>query len=178
MKMNRLQIGCIAVVCAFLFLGNVQAVTVVLNGANGSNLLTNSPTLGLGTIISGVQGQFGGQAERDAYMVNNLITLGLGGTTNAFGDGSEYHRSMMPPASLPMADITGAVLNAGLATGSNAFGAIVSLTLPAMFQYLVVVYDGPNGGAIVYDVSSLAAGTVIQMATVCPTCRSCRFAVP
>ena len=103
MKMNRLQIGCIAAVCAFLLLGNVQAVTVVLNGANGSNLMTNSPTLALGTIINGVQGQFGGQAERDAYMVNNLMSLGLGGTSSAFGDGSEYHRSMLAPASPPMA---------------------------------------------------------------------------
>ena len=55
-------------------------------------------------------------------------------------------------------------MNAGLATGTNAFGAIVSLTLPAAFQYLVVAYDGPNGGVIVYDISSLAAGTVIEMA--------------
>jgi hypothetical protein len=47
--------------------------------------------------------------------------------------------------------------------GTNSFGAVVSLTLASTFQYLVVAYDGENGGVMVYNISSLVAGTVIQL---------------
>ena len=160
MKANRLQIGCIAAaVCTFVFLGNVQAVTVTLNGGTGYDLNNNG--LSVGTIINGVQA--GGQAARDVLMTNNLLSLANG----AFDiiDTEEYHRSMNFGA-LPAAAATGAVMatGAGLNFGTNGFGAIASLTLGAVFQYLVVAYDGPNGGVIVYNISGLAVGTVIEMA--------------
>jgi hypothetical protein len=163
MKMNRLQIGCIAAVCAFFFLGNVQAVTMQLQGADGSNLMTNGGTMSLGTVINNIGGQFGGQAERDALMVNNLRTMALDQVLSTFPDGQEYHRSTNAYVSpvLGIATTVGAVIASG--GGLNVSMGIVTLTLPATFQYLVVAYDGPNGGVIVYEISSLAAGTVIEM---------------
>ena len=48
--------------------------------------------------------------------------------------------------------------------GLTQSGNVVSLTLATTFQYLVVAYDGPNGGVIVYNIASLVAGTVIELA--------------
>jgi hypothetical protein len=159
MKINRFQIGCIAAVATFLFLGNIQAVTITLNGGTGYDL--NSSSYSVGTIINGIQ--MGGQANRDVLMTNNLLTVAPG----TFGviDSEEYHRSNNFGA-LPAAVAAGAVVasGGGLNFGTNGFGAIASLTLAATYQYLVVAYDGPNGGVIVYNISSLAVGTVIEMA--------------
>jgi hypothetical protein len=151
--------------CALFLLGNAQAVSVGFNGANGSDLLTNSASataMSVGTIINNIGGQFGGQDVRDAYMVNNLRTLALGAYSSGFPDGQEYHRTATNFGVLPAATIVGAVNASG--GGLSASGGIVSLTLGTTFQYLVVAYDGPNGGVIVYNISSLAAGTVIELA--------------
>ena len=159
MKIKAFQLLGIAAVTTFLFLGNVQAVTITLNGGTGYDL--NSSAYSVGTIINGIQA--GGQANRDVLMTNNLLTVAPG----AYGviGGEEYHRSSNFGA-LPAAVAAGAVVasGGGLNFGTNGFGAIASLTLAATYQYLVVAYDGPNGGVIVYNISSLSVGTVIEMA--------------
>ncbi len=97
-------------------------------------------------------------------MTNYLLSIANGG----FGiiGGEEYQRSSNFANPLPAATAAGAIATSsgGLAFGTNAMGAIVSLTLPGTFQYLLVAYDGPNGGAIVYNIADLAAGTVIELA--------------
>jgi hypothetical protein len=87
--------------------------------------------------------------------------MGIGGGTYE----DQYHRNGNDPVG-PVAVATGAVAAslADLMFGTNANGAIVTLTLAATYQYLVVAYDGPNGGVIVYNIASLAVGTVIELA--------------
>jgi hypothetical protein len=166
MKSNRFQIGCLAAaISTLLAVAAAQAVTISVNGANGSNLLTNGGALSVGTVINGVQGG-GGQINRDVTMVNNLLSIGLNTYAfDIFGDGQEYHRGNVGPAILPAASAVGAIAasGGGVSFGTNASGACVSVTLTTTFQYLVAAYDGPNGGVMVYNVSSLAAGTVIQI---------------
>jgi hypothetical protein len=111
---------------------------------NGSG---NSSQYLLGTVIPGTQGG-GGQAERDATMTNALLALGLGDQVNNSGI---YSRSFNNFGSLPAATDTGAVLSGDIAEGVTP----VTVNLGTGFQYLVVAYDGPNGGVAVYNVGGL-----------------------
>jgi hypothetical protein len=108
---------------------------------------TNSPYL-VGTVVPGVQGQYGGQADRDAYMTNNLLAM----ATPSQGlnvDGSFYSRTNMPPG--PAATATGAVTATGFVDGNSA----ITVNLGTGFQYLVVAYDGPQGSVAVFNVGGL-----------------------
>ena len=100
----------------------------------------------VGTVIPGVQS--GGQAQRDANMTNALLALGLGGQVNNSGI---YSRSFNNFGQLPAATATGAVLGGPIADGTTP----VTVSLGTGFQYLVVAYDGPNGGVAVYNVGGL-----------------------
>lgn len=112
----------------------------------------NSSQYLVGTVIPGLQGN-GGQAARDALMTNNLLAMGLGAQQGTFGDSSNplYSRSFNNFGSLPAATATGAVLGTGIVDGTTP----VTVSLGSGFQYLVVAYDGPNGGAAVFNVSGL-----------------------
>ncbi|MEO5721101.1 MAG: VPDSG-CTERM sorting domain-containing protein [Chthoniobacterales bacterium] len=164
MKVHKIL--ALATVTAFILsCSTASADTISLNG--GSNYLLNTHSLSVGMIINGVQGQFGGQADRDVYMANHLLSVAIGGTSIIPEMGGEqYTRSTNNFGALPPAIATGAVFasGSGLDFGTNSFGNTVSLTLAMAFQYLVVAYDGPNGGVMVYDISGMHAGDVIQMA--------------
>ena len=112
------------------------------NGANSSSQYL------LGTALPGLQGN-GGQANRDAIMTNALLAMAVG----AQGSGSPlYSRSFNNFGSLPAANTTGNVLNgATIPEGTTP----VTVSLGTGFQYLVVAYDGPNGGVAVYNVAGL-----------------------
>jgi hypothetical protein len=161
MKLKSLGIALLSLA----MLTTVSAITVAFNGPNGGDLLLNTST-SVGTIINGVQGQYGGQVERDVYMVNNLITVPPGTFVVNPNDKQEYHRTTNGNLMTTFATATNAIAasGAGLAMGMNANGAIISVVLPAGYTYLVAAYDGPNGGVIVYDIRSFAAGTVIELA--------------
>jgi hypothetical protein len=107
----------------------------------------NSSQYLLGTVIPGTQGG-GGQAQRDAAMTNALLALGLGGQVNNSG---LYSRSFNNFGSLPAATATGALLGTNIAEGTTP----VTVNLGTGFQYLVAVYDGPNGGVAVFNVAGL-----------------------
>jgi protein with PEP-CTERM/exosortase system signal len=107
----------------------------------------NSSQYLLGTVIPGTQGG-GGQAQRDATMTNALLALGLGGQVNNSG---LYSRSFNNFGSLPAATATGALLGTNIAEGTTP----VTVNLGTGFQYLVAVYDGPNGGVAVFNVAGL-----------------------
>jgi VPDSG-CTERM motif len=113
---------------------------------------TNSPYL-VGTVVPGVQGQFGGQAERDAYMTNNLLAMAAPSQGFNLQDGSFYSRTNMPPG--PAATVTGAVTATGFVDGNTA----IDVNLGTGFQYLVVAYDGPQGSVAVFNVGGLT-GTI------------------
>ena len=101
----------------------------------------------MGTVIPGLQGN-GGQAARDALMTNNLLAMGLGAQAGA---SPKYSRSFNNFGPLPAATATGAVLGGPIAEGTTP----VTVSLGTGFQYLVVAYDGPNGGVAVYNVGGL-----------------------
>jgi VPDSG-CTERM motif len=107
----------------------------------------NSSQYLVGTVIPGTQGG-GGQAQRDAAMTNALLALGLGGQVNNSG---LYSRSFNNFGSLPAATATGALLGTNIAEGTTP----VTVNLGTGFQYLVAVYDGPNGGVAVFNVAGL-----------------------
>jgi VPDSG-CTERM motif len=113
----------------------------------------------VGQVVNGIQA--GGQVDRDVTMVNNLIPLALGGSTT-IGDDT-YTRSMNAFGSLPTAVAGGAVFGITPDGFSGFSGDSVNLTLSGSFTYLVVAYDGPNGGAAIYNISGLAAGTVLTL---------------
>jgi VPDSG-CTERM motif len=104
----------------------------------------------VGTVIPGTQS--GGQAQRDADMTNALLAMGLGGQTS----GSPlYSRSFNNFGSLPPATTAGAVPVTGILDGTSP----VTVNLGTGYQYLVVAYDGPNGGVAVFNVAGLT-GTI------------------
>ena len=141
MKIKYLPVALIALAG----LGFTQRANAILemtyNGGSG-----NSSQYLLGTVIPGVQG--GGQAQRDAAMTNQL----LGMTVGQQGSGSPlYSRSFNNFGSLPAATTTGAMLGTNIAPGTTP----VTVNLGTGFQYLVVAYDGPNGGVAVFNVGGL-----------------------
>jgi VPDSG-CTERM motif len=119
---------------------------------------TNSQYL-VGTVIPGVQGQFGGQVDRDVYMTNTLLSYSAPSQQTNLGDGALYSRTTLPDG--PAATATGAV---PVTSGDmNIVNGIVNITLTNTFQYLVAAYDGPNGGVAIWDISSFHVGDTIQI---------------
>jgi hypothetical protein len=112
----------------------------------------------VGTVIPGLQGN-GGQAARDAAMTNTLIGMTTLGSQTGSGTSANplYSRSFNSFGSLPPATKVGAVPVSGLSGGTGN----IFITLPAgtTYQYLLAAYDGPNGGAAVWNISGLT-GTI------------------
>ena len=139
-------------VFGLLCLASQRADAVLQMTYNGG--ANNSSTYLLGTAVPGLQGQSGGQAVRDATMTKTLIGMALG----AQPPGSPlYSRSFNSLSSLPPATPAGAVLGTNL--GSDIGNVFINLSVLGTFQYLVAVYDGPNGGGAVWNISSLT-GTI------------------
>jgi hypothetical protein len=112
----------------------------------------SSPYL-VGTVVPGLQGN-GGQAARDASMTNTLRGMALG----AQPPGSPlYSRSFNSFSPLPPATTTGAVPVTGFSGGTG--NILINLSVLGTFQYLVAAYDGPNGGAAVWNIAGLT-GTI------------------
>jgi VPDSG-CTERM motif len=118
-------------------------------------LYTTDSSYLLGTVVPGLQGN-GGQAARDAAMTNTL--LGMASQTQEHvpsPSGRLYSRTTLPGHD--PATITGAVLGTGFGDGTTPIS--IDLSQTGTFQYLLVAYDGPNGGAAVFDISGLT-GTI------------------
>jgi protein with PEP-CTERM/exosortase system signal len=105
----------------------------------------------VGTVIPGLQGQFGGQVERDVYMTNQLLSQ-----SGQFGaDGATYSSTGF---SGPAATTTNALTSGGLGYSfPDGFTGpvVINLDNVGTFQYLVVAYDGPNSGAVVWNIAGL-----------------------
>jgi len=147
MKIKYLAVALIALAG----LGFTQRANAILEMTYNDGSGNSSQYL-VGTVIPGIQGN-GGQAARDALMTNNLLAMGLGTQQGTFGDSANplYSRSFNNFGSLPAATATGAVLGTGILDGTTP----VTVNLGTGFQYLVVAYDGPNGGAAVFNVGGL-----------------------
>lgn len=138
-----------------LIMTNARATTITLDvGLSGSSVIGDS-------IPGANYGDYGGQTGGDVYMANTLIGMGTS-TTYTDGNGVTFYRSANTFSSLPVATATGAVGVSG--SGLSLDGTYATITLTGTgFGYLVAKYDGPNGGAEVWNISGLAADTVINI---------------
>ena len=130
-----------------------QRADAITTGPLEMSYTTDSPYL-LGTVIPGAQ--LGGQAVRDAAMTN--VLLGMASQTQANippPDGSFYSRTTLAGGN--PATTVGAVLGTGIVDGTTAVS--IDLSVTGTFEYLVVAYDGPNGGVAVFNIAGLT-GTI------------------
>jgi hypothetical protein len=125
---------------------------------------TCNDTYLVGTVIPTLGGQFGGQPDRDVYAVN-VLSLMPAPSQQTTGSGTQqdpyvlWSRTTWPQG--PTATTDGAVIATG--GGINVVNGIVQITLTQTYQYLVAAYDGPNSGTAVFDISSFATGSTIEI---------------
>jgi hypothetical protein len=106
----------------------------------------------VGTIIPGLQGQFGGQVPRDVIMTNQLLSQS--GQFNGTGSATYSSTGFSGPQATGANALTSS--GAGFSFPDGFVGPVtIDLSVTGTFQYLVVAYDGPNSGAVVWDISSL-----------------------
>jgi len=137
-----------AALIALAGLGFTQRANAILEMTYNDGSGNSSQYL-LGTVLPG-QLSPPGQAARDAAMTNQLLGMTPLGS-QATVSGSLFSRSFNDFGSLPAAVTTGAVLGTGILDGTTP----VTVNLGSGFQYLVVAYDGPNGGVAVFNVAGL-----------------------
>lgn len=133
----------------FLAWTSGQAATITLDVSKTSSYV-------LGDVIPGLTG--GGQEGRDQTMVNQLVGI--------------YNGTISPAAPYFLSGNNfGSTLGQAITTGDivTAAGGIVkaqdgnaTLTLGSGFTYLIAQYDGPNGGAVVWDIAGLASSTILE----------------
>jgi hypothetical protein len=142
-----------AALIALAGLGLTQRADAILEMTYNDGTNHSSQYL-LGTVLPGVLN--GGQADRDRDMTNQLLSMTpLGAQTTV--NGSLFSRSFNNFGSLPAATSTGAVIASGFADGTTP----ITVPLGTGFQYLVVGYDGPNGGVAVFNVGGLTGSVDI-----------------
>jgi hypothetical protein len=95
--------------------------------------------------------QSGGQAVVDALMINGLLAITTLGTRS--GNNPEYWRSSTDFGDLPTAT----------SVGADKKGNQTTFVLSQVYQYLVVSYDGQNGGSQAYYIGNLAVGDTINI---------------
>jgi len=127
-----------------------QRADAITTGPLEMSYTTDSPYL-LGTVIPADNS--GGQAARDAAMTNNLLAQAT--QTQQSLNGSDYSRTTL--AGGDPATTVGAVLGTGFVDGTTPIS--IDLSVTGTFEYLVVSYDGPNGGVAVFNISGLT-GTI------------------
>jgi hypothetical protein len=148
--MNKLKyIAPVLIAVACLALTSARADTIL-------NVGLSSPLV-IGEVIP--QPLFPpGQEARDLAMANTLITMYNNGSPSAspyFVSGNSF------PTPLPAAVTTGDIITPfGNITLS---GSQAIINIGSGFRYLVAAYDGQNSGAALWDISGLAAGTIIDI---------------
>lgn len=114
----------------------------------------------LGEVIPGDTSVSGLEA-RDQLMINTLLGMGLGERSPS-GVVTEYYRSTTDYGTLPAAVLAGDVLKGSIGQ-MTALDREIEIVLPSTmtYQYLVGAWDGPNGGAQVWYIGNIAAGSTI-----------------
>ena len=133
-----------------------QRADAISTGPLAMSYTSNSPYL-LGTVIPGLQGN-GGQAARDAAMTNTLLGMAFHTQVRIPSPKGPFYSRTTLPGDGP-ATITGAVLGTGFGDGTTPIS--IDLSQTGTFEYLVVAYDGPNGGVAVFDIAGLTG--IIQV---------------
>ena len=98
--------------------------------------------------------QSGGQGAVDDQAINGLLAVALGTRSGA---DPEYWRSTTDFEAL-YGDLPVAT-----SAGAGLYGNQTSFTLTQVFQYLIVSYNGKNGGSQVYFIGNLNVGDVINI---------------
>ena len=160
--MNKLKyIAPILIAVACFGLQQAQATTLDLS--NHMHWSTNDSSL-IGTVIPTIKGQGGqGQAVRDTAMTNVLLGMSHGAQQGTWGDHNNPLYSRTTLGANPGGWTAAVAGNAGLSGSVSDGGPTLTIDLTGSFQYLVVTWDGQNGGVAVFDVSSLGAGDHIVL---------------
>ena len=119
----------------------------------------------VGDVVPGVDyGSYGGQAAGDLAMINQLAGMALSSSASVSVGANTYLYNRSGNFSSPMGagTLTGNVIASGGGINFDGTYAIITLTSTG-FGYLVAKYDGPNGGAEVWNISGIAAGTTIKV---------------
>jgi hypothetical protein len=139
----------VAVLGACLALTSARADTIL-------NVGLSSPLV-LGEVIPQVLSP-PGQEARDLAMVNTLVGMYNSGSPSAapyFVSGNSF------ATPLPLAVTTGDIITPF--GGINIVGSQVIINIGSGFRYLLAAYDGQNSGAVLWDISSLPAGTILDI---------------
>ena len=99
------------------------------------------------------------------YMTNQLLGV-VGSVPSAWATATTPHRFVMGPRQRRGRDTHGT----SIIRFQMVFQALYPLTwmLCGTFQYLVVAYDGPNSGVVVWNISSLTGDDSIQTRMLSP----------
>ena len=140
-----------AVVIAFI----VACLTPSLAHANTINLTVGAGGVAgdhiLGEVFTRKDfDQSGGQGDVDAEAINGLLAVALGTRSGA---DPEYWRSITNFGSL----------DAATDVGAGLYGNQTSFVLTQIFQYMIVGYDGTNGGSQAYYIGDLNVGDTINI---------------
>jgi hypothetical protein len=138
----KFKIGLGAMACMGLALTSARALPIDLSVNPGTTPY----------VLGDVNPPKGASAADDIKYINGLIGLSLGGS--AVVDGDTVFRSDNSFGSLTTATKAG-----------DASGTQTSITLATGYEYLVAKYGGPNGGMVVWDIASIAAGDTLDIPT-------------
>ena len=148
--MNKLKyIAPVLIAVACLALTSARADTIL-------NVGLSSPLV-IGEVIPQVLSP-PGQEARDLAMANTLIGMYNSGSPSAapyFVSGNTF------ATPLPAAVTTGDIITPF--GGINISGPQVIINIGSGFNYLLAAYDGQNSGAVLWDISGLPAGTIIDI---------------
>ena len=148
--MNKLKyIAPVLIAVACLALTSARADTIL-------NVGLNSPLV-VGEVIPPDQSP-PGQEARDLAMANTLIGLYNSGSPSAapyFISGNSF------ATPLPAAVTTGDIITPF--GGINTSGSQAIINIGSGFRYFIATYDGRNSGAVLWDISGLTAGTIIDI---------------
>ena len=155
MKMTQITKWTAIIAAACMIATTASAITIPLTVGLGGTYV-------VGTTIPGADyGNYGGQLGGDVYMANTLIGMAVN-TSLTDANGVAFKRGGNTFGSMPLATGTGGVIASG--GGMGVSGDYVYITLAnSGYGYLVAKWDGPNGGAAVWDIAGIAAGTVLQL---------------
>ena len=153
--MNFAKISAAAITAVCLGVSSGHATTTLNAGLSSAYVLGEVIFNGDNSLVPS-----GGQETRDLTMVNQLVGIYNGTTSQALPYYLSANNFGAPP--LASAVATGDVITSAGGISLAADGN-VTITLGSGFKYLIAAYDGNNSGAIVWDISGIAAGTTLEL---------------
>lgn len=144
-----------------IWAGAVLGTCLALTSARADTILNvglSSPLV-IGEVIPQVLSP-PGQEARDLSMANTLIGMYNSGSPSAapyFVSGNSF------ATPLPPAVTTGDIITPAGGINFTPDNLQVVITIGSGFKYLLAAYDGQNSGAVLWDISGLPAGTILDI---------------